>query len=135
MNKEKIKELVKRYEKACNDILRAFSETYDVYVDSEDWVAGQVGTTVCVNEEYYLNMEDLLLMLNNGVGFDEFLRWWDYSLECSMLELPSPNLRSWLKGCPTYTHEELDKIKEKQEEVRKSEEGLKRLIEETKNKF
>ena len=111
MDKIELNELNNRYEEACNDILQAFSKTYDVQVDAQDWVAGQTGTVACVNEEFYINMDDILFMLNNDVEWNTFLAWWDYCLDCSMLGLNDINLQSWCKGAPRYSQESIDRLK------------------------
>ena len=76
MDKNILKELNKAYEKACNDILKAFAEEYEVQVDEQDWIGGNVGGIVGLcQSEYFLNFEDLRYMLNNNIPFTEFLKW------------------------------------------------------------
>lgn len=118
MDKNKLNELNKAYEKACNDILKAFAEEYEVQVDKEDWVAGDVGGIVGLcQSEYFLNFEDLLYMLNNNIPFDEFLKWWDYSAEVGILGLNGMNFKSWIKGAPRYKREQLDRLQALHKEI------------------
>ena len=118
MDKDKIKQLNKAYEKACNDILKAFAEKYEVQVDEQDWVAGDVGGIVGLcQSEYFLNFEDLLYMLNNNIPFDEFLKWWDYCAEVGVLGLKGMNFKSWIKGAPRYKREQLDRLQALHKEI------------------
>lgn len=118
MDKNKLNELNKAYEKACNDILKAFSEEYEVQVDEQDWVAGDVGGIVGLcQSEYFFNFEDLRYMLNNAIPFTEFLKWWDYSAEVGVLGLKGMNFKSWIKGAPRYKREQLDRLQALHKEI------------------
>ena len=116
MDKDKLKELNKAYEKACNDILKAFAEEYK-YACVQDWVAGEVGGVACINEEYFINFDDMRYMLNNNIPFPEFLKWWDYSEEVGILGLKGMNFKSWIKGAPRYKREQLDRLQALRKEI------------------
>lgn len=118
MDKKRLKEKNDAYEKACNDILKAFAEEYEVQVDEQDWVGGDVGGIIGIcQSEYFLNFEDLRYMLNNAIPFDEFLKWWDYSAEVGVLGLKGMNFKSWVKGAPRYKREQLDRLQELHKEI------------------
>lgn len=118
MDKNKLNELNKAYEKACNDILKAFAEEYEVQVDEQDWVGGDVGGIVGLcQSEYFLNFEDLLYMLNNNIPFTEFLKWRDYSAEVGILGLNGMNFKSWIKGAPRYPQESIDRLQALHKEI------------------
>lgn len=112
-----VKGLEQAYVKACNDYIQAFAKHYDVTVDNDDWVAGDVGGTICINDEFFLNMEEIRFMLKNNMSWEAFLDWWDYCLDCHYLGLDSMNLRSWFKGAPRHTKEARDKIRKAKKEL------------------
>lgn len=114
MNTEK---LIKDYEEACNNIVKAFSKRYEVYCDTSDWVAEKVGGTICINEEFYLSIEEMILMFKTNISWDEYLRYWDYSYDCATLGLTNMNLESWIKGAPCHSKEIRDKIRKMREEL------------------
>ena len=114
---KRIEASIREYKDACNNILAEFAEKYEVQVDSDCWVAGDVGTVACINEEFYLNMEDIILMLEMDVSFDEMLMWWDYNMDVSLLGLNSINLRSWLNGAPRYKPEQIERLKSLRKEI------------------
>lgn len=113
----KYRKAIDDYKDACNNIIALFAEHYEVSVGKDDWVGGEVGSTICINEEFYLGMEDIILMLYKDVSWDEFLRWWDYNLDAHFLGLNSINLRSWLMGAPRLTDEQINGLKEKRKEL------------------
>ena len=114
MNTEK---LIKDYETACNNIVQAFAKRYEVSCDTSDWVAEKVGGTICVNEEFYLSIEEMILMFKTNISWDEYLRYWDYSYDCATLGLTDMNLASWIAGAPRHSQELRDKIRKMQEEL------------------
>ena len=118
MDKDKLKKLNEAYEKACNDILKAFAEEYEIQVDEQDWVADEVGGLVGLcQSEYVIGFDVLLYMLNNNIPFTEFLKWWDYSTEVGILGLKGMNFKSWIKGAPRCPQETLDKLKALHKEI------------------
>lgn len=111
MDKNRLNELNKAYEKACNDILKAFAEEYYVDVDKDCWVGDNVGDIVCVCDKFFLSMQDILLMLNNNVSWEEYFDFYHYNQDCAYLGLHIINLRSWLGGAIRYPKERLERLK------------------------
>lgn len=99
----------------CNKYLKAFCEKHDYdYEEAKDfWVAGDVGTiTLCGDE--YVGMNDIITDIEMNAPEEEFLKWYDYCLECYEVNVPSCNYESWLKKCPIHSNEELKELKENQ---------------------
>lgn len=118
MAKDVINKLLSCYEKACNAILQAFSKKYGVEVDEHSWVLDDVASgVICVNEEFYMNLEEIILMLKEDISFDVYLAYWDYCLTTNYLGLETMNFKSWVHGAPRYSKEALDKIKALREEL------------------
>lgn len=117
MNKAHIKLLKENYEKACEEILKAFCCQYELQYEKEAWVAGGAGTIALIGD-YYIDFQDMMYMLNNSIAFDEWLRWYDYCLDANDLGFKTPNFTSWYKGCPRLTEEQIQNIKEKRQELK-----------------
>ena len=125
MNKAHKELLKKNYEKACNEILKAFCQTYELQYEEDAWVAGDVGTIALIGD-YYIDFQNMIYMLDNGIAFEEFLRWYDYSLDAHDLGLDTPNFTSWCKGCPRLTKEQIQGIKDKRQELKELIESYKK---------
>ena len=117
MDKKFLDLLNTNYKFACNDILRAFAREYDVQVTDKDWVGDIVGGIASVNEEYFMSLEEMLLMLNNNVSWTDFLAWWDYNADCKYFGLNTMNLQSWIKGAPRYPQEKIEGLKAIHKEI------------------
>lgn len=117
MNKAHIKLLKENYEKACDEMLKAFCCQYELQYEKDAWVAGDVGTIALIGD-YYIDFQDMMYMLNSNIAFDEWLRWYDYCLDAHDLGFNTPNFTSWCKGCPRLTKEQIQNIKEKRQELK-----------------
>lgn len=117
MNKAHIQLLKENYEKDCNEYLKAFCSTYELQYEEDAWVAGDVGTIALIGD-YYINFQNMMYMLDNGVAFEVWLRWYDYCLDAHELGLDVPNFQSWHKGCPRLTEEQIQDIKDKRQELK-----------------
>jgi hypothetical protein len=60
---------------------------------------------------------------------EAFIRWYDYCLRAGTLTLMTPNFRSWLKGCPVRSDEELAELEYKQCRINELKETLEAKIE------
>jgi hypothetical protein len=103
---EKIK---KNYEKSCNQYLRAFCEKHEFDYDDDAWVAGNVGGVANV-ADYFVDMETIRTDIDCDAPEDEFVKYQDYCLRASCLDVSVPNFHAWLKGCPRKSDEELAKL-------------------------
>ena len=117
MNKAHIRLLKENYENACNEYLMAFCYQYELQCEEDAWVAGDVGTIALIGD-YYIDFQNMMYMLDNGIAFEEWLRWYDYSLDAHDLGLDVPNFPSWYKGCPRLTEEQIQEIKDKRRELK-----------------
>ena len=117
MNKAHIELLNKRYTEAFEEYLKAFCEAYELPYEKDAWVAGDVGTIALIGD-YYIDIQNMMYMLDNGIAFEEWLRWYDYSIDAHDLGLDTPNFTSWHKGCPRLTKEQIQDIKDKRQELK-----------------
>jgi hypothetical protein len=135
MTKQKLKQ---NYENACNAYLKAFCEKheYDFEDAKNSWVGNNVGGIVDV-ADCYMDMEAIITDIDTDAPEHEFLKWYDYCLELSMLGVTGiPNYSSWLKGCPIKTQAEIEEIRQVKNRADKAREQLEELLKNnTKNNF
>lgn len=116
------RELRPRYEKACSEYLAWFCNQMDM--ERGDWVGGEAGGVACVGD-YFIGMEDMMTAVDNDLSFDEFLEWYDY---CLAIGSGSPNLRSWVAGCPRKGPKELLEIEKTRRVIRELEDELGEML-------
>ena len=76
-NKQLLKE---NYEKACNDYVRALLTLWDVDCKCGYWIGGDVGGVYDCDGWIFLNMQDVVDCVENGVTSEEYEQWQDSTL-------------------------------------------------------
>lgn len=125
MNKARIKLLKENYEKACNDYVAELLTLWDVDYKCGYWIGGDVGGVFDCDGWIFLNMQDVVYCVENGVTSEEYEQWQDYGVKCAEYHLPIMNLNAWHKGAPRHDFTKLDAAKK----------ALEDEIENEKNKF
>lgn len=106
-----IKQIRTDYNNACENILQAFCEKYDMTYVKDAWVGGDVGTIAMVGE-LFIDLQDMLYCLTHNVDFGNFISWYDYNSEIMEYGLRQINLKSWCIGCP---HADLSELRKKKQ--------------------
>lgn len=69
------------YEEICNEYRRRLNEQWDLDIKDSWWIADKVGGTLCLCDlEYSLGMEDVRLMVDLNVSYEDFIEWWNHCL-------------------------------------------------------
>lgn len=98
---------------ACNDYVKALCKMYDFDYDEAYWIGDEVGGILDINEgEYVFGLLEIIYIVDNNIEYETFDAWYTYTLRLSMIDanIPLPNLKSWCKGCPRKTKEELAEL-------------------------
>ena len=111
MNKAHIQLLKENYEKACNDYVAALLTLWGVDCKCGYWVGSEVGGVYDCDGWIFLNMQDVVYCVENGVTSEEYEQWQDYCVKCTQYNLPILNLNAWHKGAPRHDFTKLDALK------------------------
>lgn len=100
------------YERGCHEYLKLFCKKHGFDYDDarQSWVGGNIGDVVMC-ADYYVSMETIKVDIDEGAPEEEFLRHYDYCMDAQEFDLPIPNFRSWLMGCPRTSPEIFDKLR------------------------
>lgn len=120
------------YRQACDAYLAAFVKKHEFSMHDCSWVADQPGGIASIGD-YFVNMQDIITDIDTDVHPDEWLAYYDYSMECHGLGLTCCNYQSWLKGCPTHSPETLERLRKLQRDVSDAEATLRKAIKEAKD--
>ena len=78
------------YKKACDAYLQRFCELIEMDMYYADWV--DVGGVAEIGD-YYVSMQDMMTAVENNIGYEQFIKWYDYTMSNRYC-----NLYSWLRG-------------------------------------
>lgn len=118
----------KNFERAVSDYVAALLEKFgwDAYYGS--WVADDCTGVYCYADEYFFNLGDIVYIVDNNVSLETYEEWCEYCAWAQEFRQTSPNLRSWVSGCPRASKQEM-------ESLRKLKQGFEDTIKEYKERY
>lgn len=71
--------IIEVYEGICEEYRRRLCEQWEIDFDESWWVLDRIGETLVIHRVhlYTLQMEDIRLMIDKNISFDDFLEWWE----------------------------------------------------------
>lgn len=126
--------LNQKFNALCEEYRMEFMKTYfsddDGSIAMSDWVGDEIGGVLCVSDDLFFCFGDMRYCVDNNVWNEDLMEWHDYTLRLGLIDeaIPTPNLTSWLKGCPRYSEEQLQEIEKGKRKVRAIEEEIKVMI-------
>lgn len=102
-----INKLKTDYRKACDAYLERFCELIEMDMHYADWV--DVGGVANIGD-YYVSMQDMITAVEHNVCYEQFIKWYDYTVRCATANLSGCNLYNWLHNCPVYTDEQIERL-------------------------
>lgn len=129
ISKAMLRVLREDYEKACNGYLVILLNMWELDSSYGFWVSDEVGGTYSYGDTgLYLNMDDMIYVVENKISEQSYRDWLDYCVWAEEFNQTVPNLRSWHHGFPRVDEATQKKLSDMKHELNK-------LIEETKEKF
>lgn len=111
---------IKNYENAINEIIKAFKEKQGLDMYGGYWIGNQIGEVYDFGDTMTFDFRDILIDIKEDAPKDEIFKWRDYMMRIWSINnmaggilLQEMNYRSWLKGHPRLTDEELNTIENK----------------------
>lgn len=113
-------ELISNYENAVNAIIEEFKKKQELTSNDGYWIGNQIGEVYDFGDAYTFDFNDVLLDIKENAVKGEIFKWRNYMLRIWQLNnmaggvlLNEINYRSWIKGCPRLTEDELNTIEAK----------------------
>lgn len=130
---EESKEYIKiNYETACYEYLKRLLKNWgygDCVVSSVGWWVGDdIGGVFCLEDNTFLNMDDIRYCVDNDVDEDTYADYLDYNLRCADYGFNQINLNAFIKGAPRISDESFERLERIQLELEKSIEDVKKKI-------
>ena len=102
------------FEKACEELARQVNHRLFDDARSYYWVGNEIGGSCDFQDTDFLTPEEMVLVLDYRMTYDQYCEWRDANLEYSDTK-GYINLRSWLVGCRHFMLEGKPKYNEWQD--------------------
>lgn len=113
-------ELIKNYENAVNAIIEEFKNKQEIESNEGYWIGNQIGEVYDFGDTMTFDFRDIMIDLKENATKGEIFKWRNYMLRIWQINnmaggvfLQEANYRSWLRGCPRISEEDLDRIETK----------------------
>jgi hypothetical protein len=97
MDKTQLRE---QWEKACNDYMKELLRVWELDAFYAYWVGGDVGGVLDYDGVFSISIEEIIFCVENDVTEDQYEEWQNYNCDAAEFGFSTPNLKSWMKGCP-----------------------------------
>ena len=117
---KKTKDAVKRqlkeqWEKACNGFLVELLRMWELDACYGYWIGDEPGGVYDYGDgTFTIGMDDIIYCVLADVTREQYIEWQEYICDAAEFGFDTPNLRSFVRGCPrtpSETFERLRKLK------------------------
>lgn len=117
--KEEVKSRLKaEYEQSCDGYLRELLRMWDLDSYYGYWIGDEVGGVYdYADGSIDIGMADIIYCVENDVTREQFDEWSEYICDASEFGFETPNLRSWMHGCPRTPEETFERLRKMKREL------------------
>lgn len=115
MNKTKDavkRQLKEQWKQACNGYLCELLRMWELDGYYGSWIAEEVGGVFDYDGSFTIGMDDIIYCVENDVTQQQYMEWQDYIFDAAEFGFDTPNLRSWMRGCPRTSAETFEHLRE-----------------------
>jgi hypothetical protein len=98
------------FDKAVEAYIDELHKQFDWSACYGYWVADDTTGIYVYADEHYLNLSDIVYIVDNKVTIDEFEEWEHYCMWAHEFNQTEPNLKSWHNGCPRAPKDEIEHL-------------------------
>ena len=112
--KDSIKALLRQdYEKAVNGYLVELLRMWELDGYYGYWISDEVGGVYDYGDGMFtINMDDIIYCVENDVTREQYIEWQEYICDATEFGFATPNLRSFVRGCPRTSVETFKHLRE-----------------------
>ena len=114
---EKTKDAVKQqlkeqWKKACRDFLDELLRMWELDAHYGYWIGNEDGTLYDYGDGMFtISMDDIIYCVLGDITYEQYMEWQEYVCDASEFGFDTPNLRSWIRGCPRTPPEVFAKLR------------------------
>lgn len=133
INSATLRFLKQEYEKGVNGYLVALHNLWETDPYYGFWVGDKVGELYCYGDDIYINMDNIIYVVENNISMEFYYEYTEYCLKCSEYNFEIPKLPAYHKGCPLVPQETFDKLDALKRDLNECVEETKKNLNEQEN--
>ena len=103
---KKIKDPVKKklqdqWANAANGYVLALLNIWELDAYYGYWIGEEIGGVYDYGGGMFtIGMNDIIYCVEHDIGREQYIEWQEYCCDASEFDFDTPNLKSWMMGCP-----------------------------------
>ena len=77
---------------------------------------------------FTINMDDIIYCVLGDITREQYIEWQEYCCDAAEFGFDTPNLRSWIMGCPRTSKETFDTLRKLKQDLQDAVEEEKKRI-------
>ena len=117
--KDSIKAMLReQWEKACNGYLVELLRMWELDAYYGYWIGEEIGGVYDYGGGMFtIGMDDIIYCVEHDIGREQYIEWQEYCCDAAEFGFDTPNLKSWMMGCPRTTPEVFEKLRKMKAEL------------------
>ena len=114
---EKTKDAVKRqlkeqWKQACHGFLTELLRMWELDACYGYWVGDEVGGLYDYGDGMFtISMDDIIYCVLGDITREQYIEWQEYICDATEFGFDTPNLKSWMMGCPRTPQAVFDRLR------------------------
>ena len=123
---EKTKDAVKQqlkeqWKQACNGFLTELLRMWELDAHYGYWIGNEDGSVYDYGDGMFtISMDDIIYCVMGDITREQYMDWQEYICDASEFGFDTPNLRSWIRGCPRTPPEVFEKLRNMKADLAKA---------------
>ena len=123
------RQLKEQWEQACNGFLVELLRMWELDAHYGYWIGDETGGVYDYGDGMLtINMDDIIYCVLNDVTQEQYEEWQQYICDATEFGFATPNLRSWMRGCPRIPKETFDTLRKMKQDLLDAVEDEKKRI-------
>lgn len=117
--KDSIKTMLReQWEKACNGYLVELLRMWELDAHYGYWIGEEIGGVYDYGDGMFtIGMNDIIYCVEHDIGREQYIEWQEYCCDAAEFGFDTPNLKSWMMGCPRTPQDVFEKLRKMKAEL------------------
>ena len=112
------RKLKEQCEKACNGYLVELLRMWELDAYYGYWIGEEIGGVYDYGDGMFtIGMNDIIYCVEHDIGREQYIEWQEYICDAAEFGFDTPNLKSWMMGCPRTQPEVFEKLRKMKAEL------------------
>ena len=111
-------QLKEQWKQACKGFLDELLRMWELDAYYGYWIGEEIGGVYDYGGGMFtIGMNDIIYCVEHDIGREQYIEWQEYCCDAAEFGFDTPNLKSWMMGCPRTPPEVFEKLRKMKAEL------------------